>query len=301
METTVPTQVEGGAAEGEGPAASSAPAQSPQSTPDVKELLKTHREKLKINGKERELSYDEILKRAQIQEAADEKFKTAKQKEEEANSLLQELRSKPTKALERLGFSKAEIKTLLENDLVEIIEEESLSPEEKATRERDRKLKEYEEREKTQKQKEDEERQNQERHKEMARIENDLVEAAIKVGLPKNALFAKWTAQKLLNASLNDIPISAEDAASEVLSEFKDVLSEIFDGLEPQSIESLLGKGVFSKIREHSVKAVKESNEPFVKPRATSQAKPNESQDSGKKEKIPAPQFFHNLRFGNNK
>lgn len=252
--------------------------------------------KVKINGLEREMSVDEAYTRAQKSESAEQRFQEASKMRKEAEEIRGLMKSDVAKALEKEGFSKEQIKASFEDYLIKQMEEDSLTPEQKASKERDRKLKEYEDAAKERDESDRTAKEQAEHEKMVTSLETELIDALTESKLPKNAFLAKWVAQKMHGAYLNGYDMTAKDAVREVEGEFSVALSGVLSGAasDVRKLESLLGKEVVAAIRESGVAAVKNAEQPFAKPKQ--QAKQAVKPTSVAEEKKPTRDFFNELR-----
>jgi hypothetical protein len=241
---TTPTQ-EQGTAQG------SAEQAQPQATPQLKKF------KLKVDGEDFEEEIDlsnesELIKRFQLAKAAEKRIGQSKAEKQKAMEVL--------KAFEDGTLFKKHPKAreLAEQFLVEQLEDEMLSPEQKEFRD----LKKY---------KEDKERHELERQKalEMAAAEQKeaalaqqyqktIIDALDKSGLPKTPDMAKRMAYIMKKNLDLGLSLTAEDLASEVKTELSGLLKALVGGSDGEQLINLLGEDSAKKIRAWDVKKLKE-------------------------------------------
>lgn len=259
------------------------------------EIPKTH--KLKVSGKEIELAEDKLLFHAQRGLAADEKFNEAAKIRKEMESLKEGIKSPKQflASLEKLGLSKAEARSQMENLLREEYEYEDLSDEEKAARKEKEELEQYRREKEEIAKKAKEEQLSKQEQADMNSLEEEMVDALEGSWLPKNELFAKASFNYMAAAASKDINLSAKEAVKLVQSDFVESIRSSLSGLDVKSMKTLLGDKVLKSLISDSVAEVKTKESAFNKPVAPSLNKPSE--DKPKAEARPDfNDFFKNKR-----
>lgn len=110
----------------------------PELSPEqIQAILKSHRFKVKIDGAEKEVDPDELVNNYQLREASHKKFQEAAKLREQIESVKQQLKSDPRKALAELELNPDD---LAEKWLTEKIQKEIMSPEERKVAELEAKL-----------------------------------------------------------------------------------------------------------------------------------------------------------------
>lgn len=198
--------------------------------------------KLKVFGKERDVTLQEMKRGYQKALAADEKFRQAEKLRQEATQVFEQLvsASDPLEVVEQilswhLGDPRLAVEQLDQAVRARIerkIEEESLGPEERRIRsakaEIERKKKELEaERQKQYKTEQEKQRQ---------ALLQEFKGVFEKVGLTFNDWTVRTTAQKLLEAQRAGLELSTEEAASEVAREIEDRLREHVESLPEEEL-----------------------------------------------------------------
>jgi hypothetical protein len=223
----------------------------PQTTPQLKKF------KLKVDGEEFEEEIDmsnegELIKRLQLAKAAEKRIGQSKAEKAKAMEIL--------KAFEDGTLFKKHPKAreLAEQFLVEQLEDEMLSPEQREFRD----LKKY---------KADKERHELERQKalEMAAAEQKeaalaqqyqktIIDALDKSGLPKTPDMAKRMAYIMKKNLDLGLSLTSDDLAGEVRSELNSMLKALVGGADGEQLINLLGEDSAKKIRAWDVKKLKE-------------------------------------------
>ena len=285
-------------------AASAAPAESAPETGEgnQQEVKPSTIKQFKVNGKVIEVDVSneaQVNKLLQLGLASGDKFQEASRIKKEADEILAAAKTEKSaaKALKKAGFSDAEIREILEKELAGYYEEESLSPEEKARREREAKLAEYERREKEAAEKEQMTKREQEIAKEVENLESELLGALEKSSLPRTPILAKWATQYLAAFDAQGINLSAEDAVNMVEAEFPKLIKGVLSSTKDVAqLKQLLGAETVKMLLDDSVAAVKRAEQPFSKEKKIS---PETSESQSKpKQKESMNTYFERLRRG---
>lgn len=118
----------------------SKPASSPENTSKTEQSqevvpdFKKYKHKLKVDKGELELDYDELIARAQKATAADKRMQHGTELAKRANSIIDSFRSNPKEAFKQLNAAPDVVRQFCEEYLLEHIEYENLSKEEKLYR-----------------------------------------------------------------------------------------------------------------------------------------------------------------------
>lgn len=186
--------------------------------------------KLKIDGKEMEMSESEVISYATKARAADQRFNEAANMRKEAESILKFAKENPAEFFKKTGMNARE---WAEQFLLKEIEREAMTPEQKKNMANEEELRQYKDNEK----KEAERKRNEE----IAALEKthlqsyDLMftDALHKSGLPKTAYTVKRMAELQLVNVKKKLDLNADQLAKLVredyLSEHKALLSA-YDG-----------------------------------------------------------------------
>jgi hypothetical protein len=124
------------------------PPVAPTTPPKVEPL------KVKVDGKEKEVTLEDLKRNYSLGMAAQKRFEEAAKIRDEASSIKQAFSNKDVTSLLKAGWSEKDIEDHAIKFLTEQAQKKSKTPQQLAQEERDRKLAEYEAKEKSQKQKE---------------------------------------------------------------------------------------------------------------------------------------------------
>lgn len=230
---------------------------------EVKKALRSY--ELKVNGKSKKIDIDldnddEVRKYLQKAMASDEKFQEASTYKKQAEQLVEQLQKDPLSILRNPALG-LDIRKLAEQVLLQDLEDQQKSPEQKELEDARRRLKEYED----MKSKSEEDRKKMQLEDATKRnyeeVENSMIQALEKADLPAEPFFVRriadiWAAaveNGWETATLEDImPYASE----KLMGDFKSILGKHKD---PDKLEKLLGKDVLDGYRRSKVSKVKKT------------------------------------------
>lgn len=254
---------------------------------------------LKVNGKEVKVPKSKLEMYAQLGLASDEKFKEAKKMREDADKILATAKTEKSaiKSLMAAGYTKAEARQIIEEELLKEYEYEDLSPEEKKRRELEEELKQY----KTKEEKEQAEREASARQKEeekyFRQLDEELADAITASGLPKHPVFGKFALQYMASSASQDLDLSAKDAMKLVEQDFIGVVQELLSGMDAKTLKSWLGDKNLRSLREDAISELKSKEPPFAKAKAPAKQAGPQDVDDDKPQIIRSKGFFKATRF----
>lgn len=250
--------------------------------------------KLKVGGKEVEIKDEqELLKRAQMGYAADEKWQEAAKIRKDMEAFVQALQSDPTSVLEQMGF---DVDALAEQRIQQRIEEMSKSPEqlerEKLQKEIEKLRKEREQEQETMRSKEMERMQQQY----AMQIENDISQALdSNKALPKSPYVVKRIADSLLLAMNNGYhDVTVTDVLPIVESQIRSEIQEMFSAMPEELVEAVIGKDVLNKVRKSRIKKTVPTK-PKVEATGNTEIKKAQEANKSQDKKLSAKDFFKKL------
>ena len=280
----------------EAPVAEAAPAKEESAKSIAQDEIYT----LKVNGKEVKVPKSKLEMYAQLGLASDEKFKEAKKMRDDADKILSTAKTEKSaiKSLMAAGYTKAEARQIIEEELLKEYEYEDLSPEEKKRRELEDELKQY----KSKEEQEQAEREATARQKEeeqyFKKLDEELADAITSSGLPKHPVFGKFALQYMASSATQDLDLSAKDAMKLVEQDFIGVVQELLSGLDAKTLKSWLGDKKLRSLREDAVSELKSKEPPFAKAKSPAKQAAPEARDEEKPQIIRSKGFFKGTRFG---
>ena len=212
--------------------------------------------KLKVKGKEIEVDDAKYQEYAQKGAAATETWQEAARMKREAESFIHKLKNNPMEVLldPNLGL---DFRKIAEEYIWDQIQDEQLSPQEKAARDRDRELEKYKKADEERKGQE-EARKKQELHAHYAADYDKQISSALsKSGLPKTT----GTVRRMTDYMLHDVRAGISRDPSEYIEQVRqDYISdiqELFGQTDGDTLLKLMGDGTAKKLRESDLKRLK--------------------------------------------
>lgn len=271
------------------PAQAAAGAEAPKAEVKAAEAPKpTHSEirkmKLRLEGQDIEATEEEVIRLAQQAAGSQKRFQEAANIRKEAEQVLEFLKANPKEALSKLGI---DIRKFSEETLMEILQREAETPDQKVMREKDERLRAYETKEKEQEevakktaaQKEQERQQQVNREKEASIIkkyDEVFVEALNKSGLPKNA----WTVARMATLTRinlkNKMDLGADQLATIVKEDYSKELKAQYPKndkgeYDGEKLIQMFGDDIVKAIVKHRLSKLKSAKQTFSEPQPTQQ------------------------------
>jgi len=247
--------------------------------------------KLKVNGEEKKVTLREILKNAQISDAASKKLEQAKAEKQQAFQLKNELtqlahiaKTNPRKFMEYVGIDPYEFSEATLSEKVKMME---MSPEARRAMEAEEKLKKYEEQEKERAERETLNKEQQEVVKWTQSLDVEIAEAWKDSGLPSDKFYVQQIAAEMLGNERrrqtaienNEEPepeLNAKQCAAIIKDKYFSHLSSTLPRLELNQLKQLLGADVLKALREDSINQVRTKDTTVKKSTDIPSSKPRE-------------------------
>jgi hypothetical protein len=238
------------------PAGSNAP--SGQETPRASAPPAPEMFDVKINGKTVKMSREDVIRRAQISEAATERFEQAAAKEKHINGILAGAKQNPIGALMNIGLSKDEAREAFEAWYSsEYIEPEALSPEQREIKAYKEKLARYEKQEAETKaqQKHQQEEQEIAAHREV--LQKRIIDTIEEHGLPKTSVTVGRMAYYMKLAQDKGFEAPMDLIAQQVKQEQERQLGEIPEGADYGYFVKTLGETLVKRVISEHLKHIR--------------------------------------------
>ncbi len=229
------------------------PAETSKATEQaIKQELKKY--KVKVNDVEQEIDEKELLSGYQTRKASDEKFREASELKKQAIEFVKLLKTNPIEVLAKAGHN---VREIAEKYLMEQLQEETLTPEQKELKTARAKLKEIEDQKKA---KEDEESLNQQtqlKEKYTKDYSTQILTALESSGLPKNEFSVKRMAYYMHESLKRGFDLKAIDVVELVKQDYIAEQKSLFSGLDEDTLIKILGDDVAAKLRKADLKKLK--------------------------------------------
>jgi hypothetical protein len=227
----------------------------PIKEPEKKEETKEEKYLIKVNGIEKELTKEEVLRMAQKATAAEERFDEASKMREQIEQLFGALKENPVDIISKLGIN---FEQLAEQYLIEKLKYQQMSEVERKNLDYERKLKEHEQREETYKQQQQEAANNAETKKYTEEYTKQIVEAIEKSTLPKNDIIVQRMAGYVYNAKAKGMDMNFDEAAKLVEEDIKTELKQVYGAYKGEQLYNALGEDIVKEIRQHDLSKIKQ-------------------------------------------
>jgi hypothetical protein len=239
---------EDGDAEEENPEADESNEEEPESAePDEHEI--------KVYGQTFKVSTDKLIEMAQKGAGADAKFEEINQKNQQLLKVVEDLKTRPFEVMKNIG---ADPRKAAEDFLIQKMQEDELSDEQKRILELERQVKAQDELREQQK-KDGESRQLAvEVEKMQGEFEQEFIEALQEVDVPNTEVTISRMANYMLDAQQNEgITLTAKQAAQLVRSDIEVESSTIYKASDVEKAMKLLGPDMIKKIKNFEATQVK--------------------------------------------
>lgn len=215
--------------------------------------------KLKVDGEEFEEEIDlndeaYITKQLQLAKAAKKRMEEAQQEKRKAYEIAQMLEKDPTALLKKMGDKGYEYAEQL---LLEKIQKEMMTPEQRELSELKERLARFERQEKESLERQEQEKQSALENKIAQEYQQKIISALEKTGLPKTPDMAKRMAfllQKNLEIGLD---LDADDLAEEAKKEVMGLFSSLAKDADAEKLLNIIGKDNYKKIDKFRVQELK--------------------------------------------
>lgn len=234
-----------------------APGGDPGKGPAEKKIdAEIRRLKLKINGEERELPEDEVVRLAQRGMGADEKFRESAKMRKQAENFFKLLKTNPAAALAHPAIG-LNVRQFAEDIIYKQIQYEKMTDEQKELYEAKLKLK----------QMEDEKRRlhDEQQTKKQSVLENEykdtlqkkIVDVLETSGLPKTPRTVARVAHYMFEARARGVRAEPADVIDMVQSDYHKDFQDMFGALPGEAILKIIGDDARKKVREAELHSIK--------------------------------------------
>jgi hypothetical protein len=231
--------------------------------------------RVKIEGQEREVDYDELIADYQLKQASHKRLQEASSKEKQAQQVLKALEEGDISYVtQKVGKAKA--KELFENFLIEQMEYEQLSPAEKRAIELEREA-EALKREKAERENADKEKEKvalmEKAHRE---LDLEVGEALKELGRkPTPRLVIRVIDEMIARMDAKGQAVTAKDATKYAQKGILEDIREYLPQLNSQELREILGKDILRKLNEEDVSRVMDdASRRRVKPQGQREPEP---------------------------
>jgi hypothetical protein len=217
---------------------------------------------VKVNGKVQKMTRDELIAQAAMSHAAQQRFEEAARMRRENEKFEESLKKSKIQALLAKGFTKEQIREEFESWYAqEYIEPETLTPEQKRSKEMERELERYRQQEK--------EAQEKSIHDERERLTtqqrdyyaSQIIEGMEKHGMIKDKYFAERMAFYMRKALQNGWDAPLDLIVSQVNKEAQGTLGRIASNASIEQLVGIFGEETINKIRKYDLEQLRKKRQ----------------------------------------
>lgn len=210
--------------------------------------------KIKVDGKEQEVSESELLELASAGKAANQRFQDAAKMRKEAEQWLKLAEQDPSEFFKRTG---KDPRKWSEEFLLRELQKEAETPEQKKARENEEALRQYRDKEK----KDAENKESQDREKltnsERERLDKLFTQALYESGLPRTKFTVKRMAELQLINIKNKFELKPDQLAKLVREDYINEQKSLLGALEGDQLLDFLGPEITKKFSKAQIAKLK--------------------------------------------
>jgi hypothetical protein len=217
---------------------------------------------VKVNGKIQRMTEDEVLARARMAEAAEQRFNEAAKIKKSAEAAIGRIRD-PEQMMDALmdpalGLSKDQIRQKFEEWYErEFIEPEKLTEDQKKLREAEKQIKKYADEAKQREQAKQQAEQEELTAKARGEIQQQIIEALETNALPKTNFTVRRLAYWIQRNQANGFNAPTSLLVSQVRNEFNSSMRDMVESADGEALVQLLGDGIIQKLRKYDLEQLR--------------------------------------------
>ncbi len=230
---------------------------NPEQTPKEEQKVDADKPyKIKVNGKEKSVSLDELISYAQRAEGSEKKFKEAHAMRTQAEKIINLIKTDPISVLSHPSVGH-DFKKLAEDYLYKQIQIEQLTPEQRELMDLKQKLTDAEQEKKTLKEQQDQERLDTLTKHYNDQYDKEITEALKTANLPRTNHTVKRVAYYLMEGLKRGVELKAPDIMDFVRKDYETEISNILGASDAETIAKIIGDQNLEKIRQYHVNKIK--------------------------------------------
>lgn len=237
-------------------------------TTPIEPVSSKRKYKFKSDGQEFEEEYDDesITRQLSLAKAAQKRMNEASATRKQAETFIQMLQNDPMKVLndDRIMGS-AKFREIAEQFLSKQLEDQLLSPEERTQRDREAKLKKYEDDEKEAMTKAEQAKLQQLEEHYSNEYQKTIMEALNSSSLPKNAFTVKRMASLMQKNLEHGLELPAQALAQMVKEDYQRELTSLIGGADASQILAMFGEETTNKLRKHDLEKLRSGQSSTIK------------------------------------
>lgn len=230
---------------------------TPEANPTAAEIKKW---KIKADGKEEEIDEKELVRRASLSTGAQKRMQEAADLRKKMAALVEGVKKNPVESLfdPALGLTKEQIQTAFEDWYKrEVLEPETLTPEQKRLRQAEGELKQLREKAAGEAKEREAEQMAKLQAETRSQYDKQIFEALEAAKLPKKPFTVKRTAYYMYQALERGIDAPLEAITKLVKQDYQDAQRELYENADIETLVEMLGENFFNRLRKHDVEKLK--------------------------------------------
>lgn len=212
------------------------------------------------NEVEEELDDNEIASRLSLAKAAHKRMQESARILKEKENFEKTLKEKPLDVLTKQDFNGKSFRELAEEFLIQQIEEESLTPQQREQRAKEAKLKEYEAKEQERLKAEEQAKLEQLENHYRAEYEKAIISGLESSALPKNEYTVRRMAELMQKNIQLGLDLEPQYIAQMVKEDYLNEQKALVGGLDGEALVKLFGDDIINKIRKFDLSRFKPTN-----------------------------------------
>jgi hypothetical protein len=261
-------------------------AEEAKAQPDVESILKSTKHRVKVDGEELELDYDELKRRASHSSAADKRMQAAAEGVKLAKAIQE---GDYGQVIKKIGYDN--FKKLAESVILAELEFEQMNADQQKAYELEQEL--------NQRKAADKEREEQSKAEQWRAavqsaaesIDKDIETALKSINRKPTAKLVYLIAQEMERALVDRQPITATEAINRLQGTLKDAVPDWLNGLSIEDARKLL-PDLLAKLRQSEIEAVRQQD-PLRSRRNLTQG--NSSSQKKQKQKVGLDSWFSKI------
>lgn len=210
--------------------------------------------KIKVDGKEMELPETEVLELASAGRASNQRFQEAAKMKREAEQVLQFAKANPKEFFQKTGMNARE---WAEKYLLEELQNEAMSPEQKKAKENEDELRKYRDKEKTDADQKHQEEIKQKIGSERERLDKLFTTALFESGLPRTPFTVRRMAELQLINIKNKYELNPSQLAKLVKEDYVTEQKALLGSLDGDQLIEFLGPDNAKKFSKAQIAKLK--------------------------------------------
>jgi hypothetical protein len=208
--------------------------------------------KIKVNGREMNVSLEDLKVLAQKADAAEQKFSEAAKMRKQSQMLVRMLKEDPLQVLSNPNLG-VDFKRIAQDFLYSEIQKEQMSPEQRELHDLKQKMAKIEEEKKANQKKEEDARFQELVKHHSTQLDKEISAALQTAKLPKSPNTIKRVAYYMMEGLRRGVELKASDVMDIVRNDYVNDFRDMFSLADGETMTKVLGDDVIKKLREYDL------------------------------------------------